>query len=381
MPINPERLAAVFVQLCEIDSPSRREKPLADHLKELFRTEFKVEILEDDSAAQTGSDSGNLFIRFPGQGNGAAPSLFFNCHLDTVEPARGVRVRRQGDTFYSAGPTVLGADDKAGIAMLIEMARVLKEEGADHPPFEFVFTTCEEIGLLGAKHLDHRLINSRMGYALDSAGIDLAVVGAPAANHFSATIQGLAAHAGLHPENGISAIRIAAEAIAAIRLGRLDEESTANVGRIAGGTATNIVPAEVRIDGEVRSHCENKLGEHTAAIVAAFQMAVAHHRQPGRGGENAPPRLDFQVVRQFPAMHLTESDPVVRRLSQAAERLGRRLDFTVAGGGSDANILNGYGLPTVILGIGMTDVHTTDESVRLPDLVRTTELLVSLVTA
>lgn len=380
MPIDPERLAATFVQLCEIDSPSRHEKQLADHLKELFRTEFKVEILEDDSAAQTGSDSGNLLVRFPGQGDSTAPALFFNCHLDTVEPARGVRVSRQGDTFYSAGPTVLGADDKAGIAMLIETARVLKEEGTKHPPFEFVFTTCEEIGLLGAKHLDHRLINSRMGYALDSAGIDLAVIGAPAANHFRATIQGLAAHAGLHPENGISAIRIAAEAVAALRLGRLDEESTANVGRIAGGTATNIVPAEARVEGEVRSHSETKLNQHTAVMVAAFQMAVERHRPPGRGGENGPPRLDFQVVRQFPAMHLKESDPVVRHLAEAAARLGRRLNFTVAGGGSDANILNGYGLPTIILGIGMTDVHTTDESVRLSDLIRTTELLVFLLT-
>lgn len=381
MPINSERLAATFVQLCEIDSPSRHEKRLADHLKEIFRAEFKLEALEDDSAIHTGSDSGNLLIRFSAHGESAGPAVFFNCHLDTVEPARGVRVRRQGDTFYSAGPTILGADDKAGIAMLIEMARVVKEDGAGHPPFEFLFTTCEEIGLLGAKHLDRRLFQSRMGYALDSADIDLAVVGAPAANHFSATVHGLAAHAGLHPENGISAIKIAAEALTAIRLGRLDPESTANVGRIVGGGATNIVPAEVRVEGEVRSHCEEKLKDHTAAIAAAFHAAVARHRRHGREGENAPPWLEFQVVRQFPAMHLTEQDLVVRHLSSAAARLGRRLNFTVAGGGSDANIFNGYGLPTIILGIGMTDVHTTDESVRLSDLVRTTELLVSLLTS
>ncbi|MFU8818736.1 MAG: M20/M25/M40 family metallo-hydrolase [Desulfurivibrio sp.] len=379
MPLQAERLADIFVRLCEIDSPSRREGRLAAFLRGLFATEFKAEILEDASAAATGSDTGNLVVRIGGDGE--LPALFFNCHLDTVEPASGVRVHRSGETFSSAGATVLGADDKAGIAMLVELARSLKEDGAPRPPLEFVFTTCEEIGLLGAKNLDFRLIRAPGGFALDSAGIDLAVIGAPASNHFTARVHGLAAHAGLHPEKGISAIQLAARAIAELPLGRLDEESTANIGLISGGKATNIVPELARIDGEVRSHSPEKLARYTAAIENAFRGAVQRHNSlsvvpAGPSRPNA--RLEFMVEEQFPAMRLAADAPVMARLNRAAEQLKRPLRFVVAGGGSDANIFNAQGLPTAILGIGMTDVHTTDESITLSSMVRTAELLRAL---
>ncbi len=378
--MNRERLAGTFVRLCELDSPSRAEGRVAAFLKELFAGELGAAaetVLEDNSALQTGADCGNLIVRF--RGTPDAPPLFFNCHMDTVQPGINVKVKRQGDTFTSAGDTVLGGDDKAGIAALIEMVRTLKESGQPHAPFELIFTTCEEIGLLGAKHLDFSLVRSRMGYALDSSGIDLAIIGAPAANRFVAEIHGLAAHAGLHPEKGISAIQLAAQAVAQLSLGRLDAESTANIGLISGGTATNIIPAQVRLDGEVRSHDPVKLAHHTRQIESALSAVVAGWRDP-LGAIASRPRLDFTVEAQYPAMRIGEEQPVWQRLAAAARKLDRPLEYIVAGGGSDANIFNAHGLATMILGIGMTDVHTTEESVTLESMVRTAELAHSILT-
>ncbi len=378
-PVNPQRLADTFVTLCEIDSPSRSEGRLAAHLIALIRDQLQPEaIYEDGSASGTGSDTGNIVVRFGGDAQ--REPLFFITHLDTVTPCEGVRVRFDGMVFTSAGDTILGADDKAGIAMLLEMMRVLRDAGLPHCPIELVFTTCEEIGLLGAKHLDYQMIRSRMGLALDSAGIDLLVVGAPAANRFQLELRGVAAHAGLHPEQGLSAIKLAGQALADLPLGRLDAESTANLGLINGGTATNIIPDRVVIHGEVRSHSAAKLAAHTESIRLRFQQIVADWQDP-TGLVAGHPSFSWHVDPEYPAVHLSSSSPLVARLDLAAQRLNRSLRHTVSGGGSDANILNGYGLATAILGIGMTKVHTTDEFIALNDMVRTTELLLSLVTS
>ena len=272
MKINQERLAAVFITLCEIDSPSKHEGRVAAYLKSLF-TDMGAEVLEDGSAATTGSDCGNLFIRFPDGGLDKGP-VFFNCHMDTVLPATGVKVKREGEVFTSAGDTVLGSDDKAGIAAFIEAMRTVQENNIPYGPLEFVITTCEEVGLLGAKALDPGLIKAKIGYALDSSGMNRVVVGAPAANHINIKIKGIAAHAGLSPEKGISAIHLAARAIARLRLGKLDAESTANIGLIHGGTATNIIPESVDLSGEVRSHNVDLLEEHTKHIVSVFQEEI-----------------------------------------------------------------------------------------------------------
>jgi len=373
MPLDPERLARTFVSLCEIDSPSRQEGRIASYLKEQFKKEFghRVHILEDQSALHTCSDTGNLVFRFTGDSD--SEPFFFSCHLDTVEPGRGVKVVRHGDLFTSVGDTILGADDKAGIAFVWEMARVLAEDRLPHSSFELVLTTCEEIGLLGAKHLDFSMIHGKYGYALDSAGMDSVVVGAPASNRFVARVQGVAAHAGLHPEKGVNAITLAAQAIARFPHGRLDDLSTANVGVIRGGTATNIVPDWAEVEGEVRSHDPELLERYTDDIVAAF-AAVASGYPP-------PVSASCKVEPQFPLMRVDEPSPVLKRLNRAARALGRTLSREIAGGGSDANIFNEHGLPTVILAIGMTDVHTTRESITLTDMVRVTELLLAIARA
>ena len=379
LPVNAQRLADTFTTLCEIDSPSRQEGQVAAYLTTLCRDELKADaVYEDDSAARTGSDCGNLIFRFDGE-PGRTP-LFFNCHMDTVSPCEGVKVHFDGTVFSSRGETILGADDKAGIAMMIEMIRVLKETATPHAPIELIFTTCEEIGLLGAKNLDYGKINAKMGMALDSAGIDVVVVGAPAANRFTIQIQGVAAHAGLHPEQGISAIQLASEAISKLKLGRLDEESTANIGLISGGTATNIIPELITIKGEVRSHDEAKLQQYTDNIETHFQDTVAAWGQLASQA-TTPPTMHWEISKEYPTVKLAEDEPLLTLLNRAAAALNRPIAQLVSGGGSDANIFNGHGLKTAILGIGMTKVHTTDETIAINDMIRTTELIISASTS
>lgn len=378
LPVNAQRLADTFTALCEIDSPSRQEGQVAAYLTTLCRDELKpAAVYEDDSATRTGSDCGNLIFRFDGDPERAP--LFFNCHMDTVSPCQGIKVRFDGSSFTSRGDTILGADDKAGIAMLIEMMRILQETETPHAPIELIFTTCEEIGLLGAKNLDYSKIRAKMGFALDSAGVDLVVIGAPAANRFTVKVQGVAAHAGLHPEQGVNGIQLASQAISGLALGRLDEESTANIGLISGGTATNIIPDLVVVHGEVRSHCENKLQVFTDNIESHFRKSVAawfadHPTAP------TPPPLQWDVSKEYPVVKLESGQPLLTLLSKAATTLDRPLSQLVSGGGSDANIFNGNGLTTAILGIGMTKVHTTEETISINDMIRTTELIGSVAT-
>ena len=297
--INRERLASCFILLCETDSPSRKEGKVAALLKDIFSDLCADEILEDESAQITGSDSGNLFVRFKGTHSGEG--VFFNCHMDTVEPARGVKVRRENDTFYSVGDTVLGSDDKSGIAAVIEAIRYLRENNVPHGPIEIILTTCEEIGLLGAKSLDPSMINARIGYALDSTGIDMVITGAPAANHLEITVHGAAAHAGLHPEWGINAITIAAQALIGIPQGRIGDQSSINIGTIQGGTASNIVPDQVTLIGEVRSHSEEYLQQLTDQVHKSFESVVQEWHDP-TGQAKGAPRLTFTAHPDFPVM-------------------------------------------------------------------------------
>ncbi len=373
--IERERLAGEFVRLCEISSPSREERPVADYLKKIFSDLGADFSFEDNSAARTGSNSGNLIFRFNGN-NGADP-IFFGCHMDTVRPGLGVAVKRNGDTFTSQGDTILGSDDKSGIAPLIEMIRLLKENQLPHRTIELVYTTCEEIGLQGAKALDTEPLRAHYGYALDSTGIDKVIIGAPAANRIRVDVHGTAAHAGINPEGGVSAFLVAAQALTKLKLGRIDEESTANIGIIKGGVATNIIPAHLMLKGEIRSHSTDKLMRYTDDFKTAFLDTIAGWpviEDPAY----RPPTVDLKVDSEYPAMRLGESDTVVETVRQAGIALGREQSFIIAGGGSDANIFNGYGLPTAIIATGMTDVHTTDESIELGDMVKLTELLCTI---
>ncbi len=371
--INRERLAATFTELCEINSPSRQEGAMASHIKEKFTELGANSIYEDGSASKTGSQSGNLIIRFDGN-LPDQEGLFFSCHMDTVEPADGVKVVRSGNVFTSQGDTVLGGDDKSGIAAILELLSLLKDNNISHPMIEVIITTCEEIGLLGAKFLEFDQIQARYGYALDSTGIDLVIVGAPAANKIEVEIKGLAAHAGLCPEAGINALALAAKALNEITLGRLDEESTCNFGLIQGGVATNIVPETVILKGEVRSHSSEKLDQYTEEIISTFKRTIGNWQGNSATGDKHP-SVEVKIVGDYPVLAIAKDTPVIKRIQNGSEIAGKTLQYIVAGGGSDANILSGYGLPTAIVATGMDKVHTLEEQLDLNDLVSLTELL------
>ncbi len=376
--IQRERLAEIFTRLCETESPSRQEKDVSLLLQQQFREIGADEIIEDNSAAVTGADCGNLIIRF--KGSLPLDPIFFSCHMDTVEPARGVKVQRTGDLFTSAGDTILGSDDKSALAACLEMMRVLKESGVQHRPVEFVITTCEEIGLVGAKALDPSLILAREGYALDSSGFARVIVQAPALERLTITVNGLAAHAGLNPELGINAITLAARALTACPCGRIDEETTANFGTISGGTADNIVSEQVVVTGEVRSHDPEKLKKVIGDIRHAFVETATSWSDPA-GIIAGKPSVAIEVENDFPAMKIDADTTLIRRLEEASRHTGITLDYEKAGGGSDANVFNGYGLPTAIVATGMTNVHSTQEQVTLQDMVDLTRLITALVTA
>lgn len=373
--IDSRRITEEFARLAAIASPSGREGEIARYLAGRFRR-LGAEVFFDDAGESAGSQSGNLIARFPGTRPGAP--LMLSAHMDTVEPADGVRPVLKDGVFTSAGETILGADDKAGIAEIIEALEVVREEGIPHPPLEVVVTVCEEIGLAGAKALDPRLLSARRGFALDTSGVDLLIHRAPCANKLRFEVLGRESHAGIAPEKGVSAIEVAARAVAAMRLGRIDEETTANIGTIRGGQATNIVPRRVVIEGEARSHDPEKLARQTEHMISSFEEA-ARQLEREIDGETVRAEVRSEVLSDYPLMAVPREAPVIRLAEEAAARLGRTLEVKGAGGGSDANIFNGHGIETVILGTGMTRVHSVEESVAVEDMVKVAELLVEII--
>jgi tripeptide aminopeptidase len=377
--INRNRLADTFRQLVQIDSPSREEGTVADWIKRTLKEEIKADVIEDQSRNQTGSESGNIIVRIPGTEK--VVPLFFNAHLDTVEPGRGIKAIFKDGIFQSDGMTVLGSDDKAAVAILIEVARLLKEHRVSHGPIEFLFTVCEEIGLLGAKSLDPALLEARAGYALDLSDTEVLTNQAPCAIRFKVRVVGKAAHAGLNPELGINAIQVAARALAEVPLGRIDEYTTANVGLIHGGKATNIVPEEVELEGEVRSHDPQKLREVQDQVFGTFHR-VAQDFKPLKNqsrNNSGLPLIKTEVIDDYPLMSVSEEHPLITTAAKAAKGLGRKLRLDMTGGGSDANIFNAKGLATVIMGIGMQDIHTTSEHISLDDMVATAEFVLEII--
>jgi tripeptide aminopeptidase len=374
--INPDRIADEFFRLASIASPAFREGAVSRYL--VHRLEgLGGSVALDDAGEKIGGESGNLIASFPARGKGGEP-LLLSVHMDTVGPAEGVRPVLKDGVFTSAGETILGADDKAGIAEIIEALEVVREQGIDHGPIEVVVTVCEEVGLLGAKHFDPSRISARRGFALDTSGVDCLIRTAPGANKLRFEITGRESHAGIAPEKGVSAIAVAARAVAAMRLGRIDEQTTANIGTIHGGQATNIIPRSVVIEGEARSHDEGKLAAQTEHMIECFNEA-ARQAEKVIDGERVRVTVRHEVLNDYPRMAVAAESPVVRLAVQAAEGLGRTLEIRDGGGGSDANIFNGYGIETVILGTGMTRVHSVDESVSVADMVRVAELLVEII--
>src|SRR5262245_36443807 len=365
--IDRARLQALFLELVRIDSLSRHEGRIAARLaRELAELGAKVGF--DDAGVAVGGETGNLIAHVTGTAD--APALLLCAHMDTVSPGEGVRPLVEDDVIRSDGKTVLGGDDKSGVAIVCECVRVCRERGLRHPPLDIVFTVCEELGLLGAKHLDVRRLRARRGLVFDSDAVGCAFTRAPGANHIDAVVRGRAAHAGMAPEQGVSAIRVAAEAIVAMRLGRIDAETTANVGIVHGGRATNIVPDEVTVRAEVRSHDPARLATETTHMRRCFEEAAARHTDA---------RVEITVDPAYEPMVVADDAPIMRLVAEAAARTGRTITPAGMGGGCDANVLNRRGLEVVNLGTGMRDIHTTGEWLRVSDMVGAAEVTLAAI--
>jgi tripeptide aminopeptidase len=370
---DSDRLAQTFLSLVQIDSVSRQEGTLCRFLRRRLE-DLGCITRVDDAGSQVNGDSGNLIAHFPG--NRAVESLLISAHMDTVEPGHGVQARLIQGVFSSIGDTILGADDKSALAVILEVLQCAREKNLPCGPLDIVFTICEEAGLLGAKYLAYELISARMGYVLDTRNPEAIVTRAPSANRLTFRVHGKAAHAGAAPEKGINAISIAGRAIDRMPLGRIDHETTCNIGLIQGGVAINIVPEQVVIQGEARSHDEVKLEKATAAMVSAFEEVV--QKWPAEGVDDRP-YLDVEVLRDYDRLTIEPEHPVIDLARRAAARLGMRMDTAGSGGGSDANVFAKHGIVTGVLGTGMENVHTIHETIRLDDMVCSARLLLEII--
>lgn len=374
--IRRDRMQDHFLTIVRIDSPSRKERELAMHLKEKL-VGLGAEVSFDQADQVVDGTVGNLIGRIPAARPGTAPFLLC-AHMDTVGPGEGIKPQVEENLIKSDGSTILGADDKSGIAIICEVLQVLQDKKISHGELEIVFTICEEIGLQGARHLDVSRLHARTGLVLDSSDPDRVITRAPAANRLQFTVQGLEAHAGVCPQKGINAIRIASEAIAAMRLGRLDEETTANIGIIEGGRAINIVPNTVLVRGEARSHDEAKLRAQTEHMIQCFEEAAAgHHLELDgvfRRGE-----VTCQVRRDYDRLFVSDGARIVQLIRESARALGREITLWRTGGASDANILSSKGFEVANVGTGQREVHTLREYLLIDDMVRSAELVLETV--
>jgi tripeptide aminopeptidase len=365
--IDRARIQRLLLELVQIDSLSRHEGRIATRLERELR-ELGATVERDHAGEQLGGESGNLIAHVPG--TAAGEPLLLCAHMDTVEPGAGVRPVVEGDVIRSDGTTVLGGDDKSGIAIILECLHVCRERGIGHPPLEVVFTICEEVGLLGAKHLELARVRARRGLVFDSDAVGFVFTRAPGANHITAVVRGVAAHAGMAPERGVSAIQVAAEAIAAMRLGRIDPETTANLGVISGGRARNIIPDEVHLHAEARSHDLTRLAAQTDHMRVCLEAAAARH--PGA-------RVEVEVETAYEPMHVADDAPIMKLLLAAAAETGSTVTPAGMGGGCDANVLNHRGLEVVNLGTGMQEIHTTKEWLRVSDMVAAAEVTLAAI--
>lgn len=347
------RLVDVFCDMVRIDSESGNEKAFLDYLSELFT--------KDLGASCQFDGFGNLIARVPAKGCGEKPAILFGCHGDTVKPGQGIVPVVVDGVIRSQGDTILGGDDKAGIAELYEVILTAKQ----HPPIEIVITREEETGLVGARNLDVSLLTAKMGFILDSDTVDSIVVGGPSHMIIDVEVTGRAAHAGMEPEKGISAIRAAAHAISLLKEGWVDPQTTCNVGVIEGGQIRNGVPEKAFVKAECRSLDHDTCIAYSETIKAAFEVSA---RAIGA-------KADVKMDLGYRAMKVPEDAPVLAAARKALVRAGLTPDVRVICGGTDASILNAKGIQSIILGIGCRSEHSSDEHVYVSDMETVVQVL------
>jgi tripeptide aminopeptidase len=363
----PPEVLDLFVELAAVPSPPGEERAVADLVTGYLR-DCGLEVDEDDTGAETGSTMGNLYSRIEPTTDGEP--LLLCAHLDTVPPTAAIEPEVDDGVVRNSAGTILGADDKAAVAVMLDAVRRTLAEGRLHAGIELLFTPKEEVGLVGAYAFDHTRLQARLGYVYDQAApIGTVILGAPFSRSLEVTFHGRAAHSGMHPEDGRSAIAAAARAIAEMRLGRVDDISTANVGTITGGTATNIVPEWCTFVAEARSHDETRLADLIQEMQDAITFAAGV----------AECDVETKMRKSYRGYRFARNDRAVTLAAAALERCGYAVTYELSGGAADANVFNERGLQCVNLANGMTHIHTADEHISVADLEAMVEVTLALI--
>lgn len=364
--INEKRTLNHFLELVQIDSESGQEGKFAGALfKEL--QDLGLQVWTDNAGEKVGATGNNVYGYLAGDLD--LEPLLFSSHMDTVKPGQGIKPIIKDNAIYSSGDTILASDDKSGVVAILEALRVIKEKNLLHGPIEVVFTICEEVGLKGAKNLEYTKLKSQRAYVLDSSGdVGKIIRQAPAQNKLNVKVIGKSSHAGVAPEDGISAIQVASEAIANMKLLRIDEETTANIGSFKGGVATNIVCPEVEIVAETRSLNNEKVEAQTQHMIECFEEAAKRYGA----------KVEYEIDKMYQGYTISEDDELVSLVKKACNKLGIKATPVSSGGGSDANIYNGKGIKAVNLGTGMSKVHTVEEYITIKNLLNCAELTLDL---
>ena len=359
----------LFTELAAIPSPPGEERAVADRVRS-YLEELGLEVDEDDAGSRIGSTTGNLLARLPATSDNGGEPIFLCAHLDTVPPTGPLEPVVEDGVVRNAGGTILGADNKAAVAAMLDAASRIVEEGRGHAGIELLFTPKEEVGLQGAKAFDASRLEAVTGFVFDQgAPVGDVVLGAPYARNVEVVLRGRAAHAGMAPEEGRSAIAAAARAIADLRLGRLDDETTANVGLIHGGTAKNIVPDRCSFSLDVRSHNEEKLADLVREILESITFAAALEQC----------EAETTVLESYRGYRFARGDRPVALACAALVRAGVQPRLGLTGGGADANVFNERGKECVNMANGMMEIHTPDEHIAVADLERMVDVTLALV--
>lgn len=374
--ISKERMTEYATDIIKIDSISRKERDVALRLKKDME-DLGAECYFDNAGDYVNGNIGNLIVKIKGNRNGASPILL-SSHMDTVEPGEGIKPFIENGIMRSDGTTILGSDDKSGVAIIVEVIRTLKENNIAHCDIEIAFTICEEVGLLGAKYIDKKNFRSDIGIVLDSSTPDRLVLKCPSSDKIVVEIFGYEAHAGLCPENGLNAIKIASEAISRMKIGRIDYETTSNIGIINGGWAVNTVPGYVKVSGEARSHDNNKLDSQIEHMLTCFFDAASDYTL-NLNGNTITPEVKNSVERIYHRMDVPGDAYITKMVDSAVNTLGYSIEHHTSGGGCDANYFNYKGIECVNLGTGMYELHTKNEYLVLEEFYRTAEIVLETI--
>ncbi|OGD31481.1 hypothetical protein A2V94_07610 [Candidatus Atribacteria bacterium RBG_16_35_8] len=367
--VNKERLLKNFIELLKIKSPSKNEREIVDYVCHELEG-LKLEVRIDNCGKKIGSNTGNIIALYRANNPSGGKPIFLTAHLDTVSVNGDIiPVIKKGIISNKNKDSILGGDDKIAVAAIIEAIKVIKEKKLATGDIYILLTISEEIGLLGSKYMNIKSIKAKYGYAFDGYGdIGTIINKAPYQNSIYAHFRGKSAHAGIEPEKGINAIQAASIAICGMKLGRIDKETTCNVGKIEGGTATNIIPENTKVEIEARSLELSKLDNITADMVASLK----------KGAKKINAGLDYKIIREYDGFEISGDEVPVRAARYALKRLNLKSKVISTGGGSDINIFNSKGKVSINLSSGMENIHTSNEFVKVDQLIKLSNLIIEL---